>query len=138
MDKTIVYNEILNSCISQINTARKNIAIKINQGTISVYWNIGQLLSEKVQASSYGNNIILKLSADLKKEFPEIGLSPRNLWNMKKFYDRFYNANEKLQRSVAVLPWRHILLIISKTNSDEEALFYASKTVGMLGREIFY
>lgn len=130
-DKIVVYNEILSSCITEIHTARQRIAIKINQGTISVYWNIGQLLSDKVQAASYGNSIILKLSTDLKKEFPDMGLSPRNLWNMKKFYDRFCNANEKLQRSVAVLPWRHILLIMSKTNSDEEALFYASKTVEM-------
>lgn len=131
MTKIIVYNEILSSCITEIQTAKRNIAIKINQGTISVYWNIGQLLSEKAQASSYGSSIILKLSTDLKKEFPEMGLSPRNLWNMKKFYDRFCNANEKLQRSVAVLPWRHILLIMSKTTSDEEALFYASKAVEM-------
>lgn len=95
MTKIIVYNEILSSCITEIQTAKRNIAIKINQGTISVYWNIGQLLSEKAQASSYGSSIILKLSTDLKKEFPEMGLSPRNLWNMKKFYDRFCNANEK-------------------------------------------
>lgn len=60
-----------------------------------------------------------------------MGLSPRNLWNMKKFYDRFCNTDAKLQRSVAVLPWRHILLIMSKTSSDEEALFYATKTIEM-------
>ena len=60
-----------------------------------------------------------------------MGLSPRNLWNMKKFYDRFCNAEAKLQRCVAVLPWRHILLIMSKTSSDDEALFYATKTVEM-------
>ncbi len=128
-DKLIVYDEILSSCITEIQTARKQIAIKINQGTISVYWNLGQLLSEKVQAASYGNSIILKLSSDLKTQFPDMGLSPRNLWNMKKFYERFCNADAKLQRSVAVLPWRHILLIMSKTNSDEEALFYSTKTV---------
>lgn len=128
-DRIIIYDEILSSCITEIQTARQQIAIKINQGTISVYWNLGQLLSEKVQAASYGNSIILKLSSDLKTQFPDMGLSPRNLWNMKKFYDRFCNADVKLQRSVAVLPWRHILLIMSKTSSDEEALFYAIKTV---------
>lgn len=131
MTKIIVYNEILSSCITEIQTAKRNIAIKINQGTISVYWNIGQLLSEKVQASSYGNNIILKLSVDLKKEFPEMGLSPRNLWDMKKFYERYKTSSEKLRHCVAVLPWGHILLIMNKTTSDEEAQFYASKTVEM-------
>lgn len=126
-DKIIVYDEILSSCITEIQTARQQIAIKINQGTISVYWNLGQLLSEKVQAASYGNNIILKLSSDLKIQFPDMGLSPRNLWDMKKFYERYKASNEKLRRSVAVLPWRHILLIMSKTSSDDEALFYGHK-----------
>jgi len=130
-DKIIVYNEILNSCISEIQTARRSIAIKINQGTISVYWSIGKLLSEKVAAEFYGSGVIKKLSIDLKKEFPDMGLSPRNLWDMKKFYERYKTANEKLRRSVAVLPWKHNLLIMSKTSSDEEALFYASKTVKM-------
>lgn len=136
-DKIEVYNELLSICISEIQTARNTIAIKINKTTISVYWNIGQLLSEKVQAASYGKSIVLKLSTDLKKEFPDMGLSPRNLWNMKKFYERFCNTNIKLQRSVAVLPWRHILLIMSKTNSDEEAFYYASKTIELaLSRDV--
>jgi predicted nuclease of restriction endonuclease-like (RecB) superfamily len=84
-----------------------------------------------VQAASYGNSIILKLSEDLKMKFPDMGLSPRNLWDMKKFYDRYKSVDEKLRRSVAVLPWSHNLLIMSKTTSDDEALFYASKTVEM-------
>jgi len=36
-----------------------------------------------------------------------MGLSPRNLWDMKRFYERYYQADEKLRRTVAVLPWRH-------------------------------
>jgi predicted nuclease of restriction endonuclease-like (RecB) superfamily len=64
-------------------------------------------------------------------QFPDMVLSPRNLWDMKKFYDRFCNTDAKLQRRVAVLPWRHILLITSKTSSDEKALFYATKTIEM-------
>jgi len=47
-DNIVIYNEILSSCITEIQTARQQIAIKINQGTISVYWNLGQLLSEKI------------------------------------------------------------------------------------------
>lgn len=130
-DKIVVYNKILSSCITEIQTARKNIAIKINQGTISVYWNLGKLLSEKSVAESYGSGVIKKLSNDLKFAFPDMGLSPRNLWDMKKFYERYKTTDTKLRRSVAVLPWSHNLLIMSKTSTDEEALFYASKTIEM-------
>lgn len=131
-DKIIVYNEILSSCISEIQTARRSIAIKINQGTISVYWNLGKLLSERVAVESYGSGVIKKLSIDLKNEFPDMGLSPRNLWDMKKFYDRYKTSDEKLRHSVALLPWKHNLLIMSKTTTDEEAYYYASKTVEMV------
>ena len=90
---------------------------------------MGKLLSEKVQAETYGSGVIKKLSIDLKNEFPDMGLSPRNLWDMKKFYDRYKTSDEKLRHSVALLPWKHNLLIMSKTTTDAEALFYASKTV---------
>lgn len=130
-DKIVIYNEILSSCIGEIQTARQRIAVKINQGTISVYWNLGKLLSEKSNAESYGSGVIKKLSIDLKNEFPDMGLSPRNLWDMKKFYERYKAADEKLRHCVALLPWKHNLLIISKTTTDDEALFYASKTVEM-------
>ena len=125
------YNEILSNCITEIQTARRNIAVKINQSTLSVYWNLGKLLSEKVQAQSYGSGVINQLAVDLKNIFPDMGLSPRNLWNMKKFFERFSLANDKLQRSVAVLPWRHILLIMSKTKTDAEAQFYVLKAIEM-------
>ena len=58
-----------------------------------------------------------------------MGLSPRNLWNMKRFYERYYQQNEKLLRSVAVLPWGHNLLIMDKVNNSDAALFYANEVI---------
>jgi predicted nuclease of restriction endonuclease-like (RecB) superfamily len=131
MNEVVKYSEIVHACITEIQTARRNIAVKINQSTLSVYWNLGKLLSEKAQAESYGSSVIKKLSFDLKNEFPDMGLSPRNLWDMKKFYERFSLGNAKLRQAVAVLPWGHILLIMSKTKTEEEAQFYALKAIEM-------
>lgn len=36
-----------------------------------------------------------------------MGVSPRQLWNMKKFYERYAEHGEKVLRSVALLPWSH-------------------------------
>ncbi len=129
MENKFLYPEILSSCITEIQTARISIARKINQTTISVYWNIGKLLSEKTQTESYGSGVIKKLSVDLKSEFPDMGLSPRNLWDMKKFYEYYHLADTKLRSSVAVLPWGHNLLIMSKVKSENEAFFYVSKAI---------
>jgi predicted nuclease of restriction endonuclease-like (RecB) superfamily len=58
-----------------------------------------------------------------------MGLSPRNLWNMKLFYDRYKDSDQKLLRAVAVLQWGHNLLLINKKLSDDESYFYAKEAV---------
>ncbi|MEA1987143.1 MAG: PDDEXK nuclease domain-containing protein [Candidatus Marinimicrobia bacterium] len=125
------YSKILKIAIAEIKNAKNSIARKINKTTISVYWNLGKLLHEKKIAEGYGSKVVKRLSVDLKTEFPDMGFSPRNMWDMKRFYERYQNAPEKLRRSVAVLPWGHNLLIMMKTNSENEALFYTEKTIQM-------
>ena len=117
------YGEILRQALIEIRTARTFIARQINSTTNSVYWNLGKLLFEKQLEEGYGSGVVKQLSVDLKNEFPDMGLSPRNLWNMKRFYERYYQADTKLQRSVAVLPWRHNLLLLEKTILDQEVEF---------------
>ncbi len=34
-----------------------------------------------------------------------MGHSPRNLWNVKRFYERYYQADTKRLQNVAVLSW---------------------------------
>jgi len=75
----------------------------------------------------YGSGVVKQLSIDLKQEFPDMGLSPRNLWNMKRFYERYYQADEKLLRSVAVLPWGHNLLLMDKIISPDAVQYYANE-----------
>jgi len=73
--------------------------------------------------------VVKRLSADLQMEFPDTtGFSPRNLWDMKKFYEYYAVADEKLRQTVAVLPWKHNLLIMSKVNNLEEARYYIELT----------
>jgi hypothetical protein len=98
------YSEILRQAVAEIRTARHAIALKVNMDAMGVYWNLGKLLSEKKIEKGHGAGVVNKLSVDLKTEFPDMGLSPRNFWNMKRFYERYFNSDSKLQRSVAVLP----------------------------------
>ena len=123
------YSEILFQAINQIKTARTSIAKQINSSANSVYWNLGKLLFEKQLEEGYGSGVVKQLSIDLKNEFPDMGLSPRNLWNMKRFYERYYQSDTKLLRSVAVLPWRHNLLLLDKVQSLSAVEFYANEVV---------
>lgn len=123
------YTELLNTAKAQINAARNAIAVHVNSTANSTYWNIGKLLHEKKIEGGYGGNIINRLSVDLKQSFPDMGLSPRNLWNMKLFYERYIDSDKKLLQAVAVLQWGHNLLLINKKLSDEETFYYATESV---------
>ena len=86
------YSEILRLAVVEIHTARTSVAIQVNSATNSAYWNLGKLLFEKQIEEGYGSGVVKQLSVDLKIEFPDMGVSPRNLWNMKRFYERYYQS----------------------------------------------
>ncbi|TNG95150.1 DUF1016 domain-containing protein [Pasteurellaceae bacterium USgator11] len=123
------YSEILQQAISQIHTTRARVAKQINGAVNSVYWLLGKLLFDRQLAEGYGSAVVKQLSADLKNEFPDMGLSPRNLWDMKRFYERYYQADEKLRQAVAVLPWGHNLLLLNKVQSLAAVAFYANGVI---------
>lgn len=58
-----------------------------------------------------------------------MGLSPRNSWYMKRYYELYYQDDIKLQRSVAVLPWGHNILLIDKELPLEQIFFYSQEAV---------
>ena len=123
------YQEILLQTVAVIEAARSNVARHLSETTNSVYWEIGKLLYEKKIESKHGSRVVRQLSVDLKQRYPKMGVSPRQLWNMKSFYSRYKDSDEKVLRSVALLPWSHNTLILSKELSDDATLYYAQESV---------
>jgi len=122
------YNDILRQIVSEIKSTRVVVARRVNTEMMQLYWNIGKRLSTEGLEKGYGSSVVKQLANDLQQEFPgTTGFSARNLWNMKQFYEFYALADEKVQRSVALLPWRHNLLIISKAKSMDEAEFYCEQ-----------
>ena len=123
------YHELLHDTIAVIESSRVRIAKQINASIISSHWEIGKLLEERKLDSKHGDQIVKRLSVDLKAKYPNMGLSPRNLWNMKRFYLRYYQEDTKVQRSVALLPWRHNMLLLRHNLSTEHIVFYANEII---------
>ena len=123
------YNEILRRCVAVINSARKMLAQQVASIASNTYWEIGKLLHERKLDSKHGSSVVKRLSIDLKEQFPDIGLSPRNLWDMKRFYERYKDSEAKLRRCVALLPWKHNMLIIGKGLDDKASLYYAEEDI---------
>jgi predicted nuclease of restriction endonuclease-like (RecB) superfamily len=123
------YGEMLRYIVTEIKSTRVVLAQRVNSAMIQMYWNIGKRLSEEQFVKGYGSGVVKRLSADLQQEFPDTtGFSPRNLWDMKRFYEFYKLADVKLRQLVAVLPWKHNLLIISSADSMKEAEYYVKLT----------
>lgn len=123
------YKQILQRIVAEIKSSRIQVARKITSATMELYWNIGKELSAQHLSKGYGAQVVEMLASDLQKEFPgTTGFSSRNLWEMKRFYERYYGESQKLQQSVAVLPWGHNLLLMSKCKNPEEIYFYATRS----------
>ena len=108
-------------------------SISVNRELLSLYWEIGKSISDKIQATSWGSSIIESLASDLQKALPnQKGFSRSNLYAMKKWYE-FYSSTEysleSVQQLVGQIPWGHHVAIISKGRSIDEALFYCRKSL---------
>ncbi len=118
------YEKSLTSVIKKIE-ANKHLAITtVNKLLIEVYWFIGETIVNLQEKSNWGEGVVEKLSCDLKMKYPDMsGLSVRNLWNMKRFYET-YIKYEKLQALPAEISWTNNVVILEKTETIEEKEFY--------------
>jgi len=124
-------------------------AVKVNGEALYFYWTVGRDIVTLQAESKWGSKILKNLSADLKRELPDIeNFSPTNLLYMKNFY-LLYNKfapqlgelsdsdltitpqlGEQLPVNIFLIPWGHHKLLIDKFKKDpDRALFYARKTV---------
>jgi predicted nuclease of restriction endonuclease-like (RecB) superfamily len=141
------YIEILNLLKDKIKYARQKTALAVNLELLKIYWEIGQTILIQEQKSTWGTKIIDNLSNDLRIEFSDMkGLSSRNLRYMRDFAQAFpqflilqdpvaktqtidNQSDIILQQSVAKLPWGHICSLLDKVKSNEDRLFYITKTI---------
>lgn len=113
------YDAILRQAVAVIDRTRAMVATTVCSAIGTAHWEIGKLLHDKKIESKHGSGVVNRLSNDLKQRYPQMGVSPRNLWDMKKFYERFYDSEPKLRQAVAVLPWGHTLTLMRKFGNDD-------------------
>jgi len=110
--------------IAIIEAARENVFKAVNHELISMYWKVGEYISEKVKISGWGKSIVAEFAKFIQIERPDIkGFSASNVWRMYQFYET-YRDNEKLAPLVREINWTHNLIIMSRTKTDEAREFY--------------
>lgn len=107
-----------------IDLSKKKIVSSINSTMTTTYFLIGKRIVEEeqggVERAEYGENLIIKLSERLTKEYGK-GFSKRNLWQMKKFYLSY----QKVQTVSAEfkLSYSHYLTLMRITNIEERNFY---------------
>ena len=134
------YDAILRQAVAVIDRTRAMVATTVCSAIGTAHWEIGKLLHDKKIESKHGSGVVNRLSFDLKQRYPQMGVSPRNLWDMKKFYERFCNSEPKLRQAVAVLPWGHSLTLMRKFGKDDNTILYYAQEITSKGwnRELLY
>lgn len=114
------YGEI----ISIIERSRENAFRAVNRELISMYWEIGAYVSNKVKNGGWGKSIVTDFARFMESERPDIkGFSASNIWRMRQFYET-YGDNEKLAPLAREISWTQNLIIMSRAKTDEAREFY--------------
>jgi len=114
------FNEIL----SIIEKAKEKAFRAANYELISMYWEIGKYISEKVKSNVWGKAVVNEFANFIQKKYLGIkGFSAQNVWRMKQFYET-YKDNEKLSALPREIGWYNNVLIMSGTKTDKAREFY--------------
>jgi len=140
------YLALLEQVKDRVRSARVRVALAANRELIGLYWSIGREIIARQAEVGWGGKVVERLSADLRREFPELkGFSARNLRYMKAFAEAWPDL-EILQQPAAELssalayaasrssgaeslPWFHHCLLLDRTSSASERAFYVHEAV---------
>jgi predicted nuclease of restriction endonuclease-like (RecB) superfamily len=115
--------------VEMIVEARNKAIRRINEELITLYWNVGNYLSEEIQKSSWGDKYIEKAATYLQQNYPDLkGFNKRGLYRMKQFYET-YKDSQIVSAVLTQLSWANHLLILSAANNETERLFYIRKAI---------
>lgn len=107
-----------------IQSARQRAFQAVNVELIDLYWQVGQTISRKIEASEWGDGVVDQLAGYLARTQPALkGFTRRNLFRMRQFYET-YRDNEMVSALLRQLPWTHNLIILSQSKRPEEREFY--------------
>jgi predicted nuclease of restriction endonuclease-like (RecB) superfamily len=110
--------------IQLIKQSRTKAIKAVNAELITLYWNIGEHISKKIEQSEWGNAMVSELANFIQTQEPNIkGFSDKNIWRMKQFYET-YKDFSKLSPLVREISWTNNLLIFSRCKTIEEMEFY--------------
>ena len=95
------YSMLLKQVRRRVALAQQRAIYAANEELLRMYWDLGKMLYSAQQAEGWGKGTLVRLSHDMKNEYPrENGFSVRNLRCMIEF---FLEYNQELTMTKAVV-----------------------------------
>lgn len=102
------YNDAVHQIKTAIMQSQSKALASVNQEQLALYYGIGRYISYNTRKGAWGKDAIATISKQLSIEMPGLkGFSPRNLKNMRTFYEQWRcldtnspTATGELQKSV--------------------------------------
>lgn len=115
--------------IRLIESARATAYQAVNASLITLYWQVGAYISDKIASAQWGDGVVEQLARHLARTQPNLqGFTRRNLFRMRQFYET-YRDDPIVSPLVSQLPWTHNLIILSQSKRPEEREFYLKMAI---------
>ncbi len=122
------YAALLAEVKERVRSAQYAALKVVNKELVTLYWDIGRLITSRQADAAHGAAIAEQLAADLRQEYPGVsGYSRRNVFYMREFY-LAYRASPKVQPLVAQIGWTQNLIILQRCKDPLEREFYLRMT----------
>ena len=111
-----------------IKEAKQRAFQAVNHELVSLYWQVGEYVSQQVASKVWGKSVVKELSEYILRSEPNvIGFSSQNIWRMRQFYETYKDA-PKLYTLCREISWSHQRIIMA-CKTLEEREFYLRMSV---------
>ncbi len=122
--------ESFSEIVKRIDSTREKVVRTINTGLIDLYWEIGHVISRKIEAAKWGDGVVEQLAEFIARTQPGLrGSLAQILFRMRQFYDT-YRSDERVAPLARQLSWSHNLVILGQGKRAEEREFYLRMAIG--------
>jgi len=112
-----------------IAAARQRAVQAVNTALIDLYWQVGQVISRKIEQAEWGDGVVAQLAEHLAQTQPGLrGFTRPNLFRMRQLYET-YREDTIVSALLRQLSWTHNLIILNQSKRPEEREFYLRLTI---------
>lgn len=118
------YNDAVQQIKAAILKSQAKALAGVNQEQLALYYGIGRYISNNSRAGFWGKDAIETISRQLSAEMPGLrGFSPRNLRNMRTFYEQWSALDSNLAVPTAEIgEGKNLAVATAKIDSEKELM----------------